>query len=959
MIGSGLPSARVPAPLTPLLARDGRVEEAWRALQGTRLLTLTGPGGAGKTRLAVELASRAQAAGWVEMAPVTDPRLLAEHVAIVLGVPDRTGKPSIGHIADRFGSRELLLVLDNCEHVVEPCAALVSQLLRECPAMKVLATSREALGVAGERTMAVQPLSLPREDTLEAARESDAVALFVDRARDVRAGFELTARNAAAVARICRRLDGIPLAIELAAARVRALDPGELAERLESGLGLLETGSRAALPRHRTIRDTIEWSDRLLSGDERTLLRRLSVFNGSFALDAVEGVCLDPGAAAATALDLVTGLLDKSLLLCDSGDAGTRYRLLETVREYAAERLHEAGETDAVRERHARFFVALAERAAPEIFYGAGDEAWLARLDEETANLREAHDWCEQQTDRLELSLRLAVALHWYWYARGRFTEGRLRIGVALTFAEQIDPVLRARALAVLGRLAIWQGDSAGIHGPMEEAVSILRSHGDPAMLAYALHGLAVAAALHGRIADARRFVDEAASLVEGDAPVVLSVWIEYWRGLTAEWDRDPDMARQAYERALAIARRLGHKAATAHSLAVLGRLAATSGALDVADSALQESLRIFNDIGDRWGTAFVLQGLARVAARSSQPARAAALLGCADMLRDELGIELSSPLRAYQDATVQEALRTMGEPAFWCAWAEGRKRSLRDALAAVLAETPEAAAPPDAAAATDLRLRTLGVFEAHVHGRRVERNEWGSSRARELLAFLACHRDGRTKAQIGLALWPDASPGQLRNTFHVTLHRLRNALGLPDAIQVDGDRYRLNPSLSFEFDADLFERDARAALRAARAGADAAAALAAAAARYRGEFLAGDAAGEWAQERRDRLRQLHLDALDALGRAEMERERYAEAADAFRAVLAVDPANEDAGRRQMICLSHIGDRAGALRAFDALVRALREDLGVRPARETVAVRDRLLGRQGLADGGLADKALS
>ena len=203
------------------------------------------------------------------------------------------------------------------------------------------------------------------------------------------------------------------------------------------------TPSRAALPRHRTIRDTIEWSYRLLTDQERTLLRRLSVFHGTFSLDAVESVCAAPGATCATMLDLVTGLVDKSLLLCDATDAGTRYRLLETVREYAAERLHETGETDAIRDRHARFYVSLAERAAPAVFWG-DDEAWLARLDEEAANFRDVHDWCEQQTSRLELSLRLAVALQWHWYARGRFNEGRLRLGIALTFAEQAPPLMTA-----------------------------------------------------------------------------------------------------------------------------------------------------------------------------------------------------------------------------------------------------------------------------------------------------------------------------------------------------------------------------------------------------------------------------------------------------------------------------------------------------------------------------------
>ncbi len=520
-------SARVPAPLTPLIGRDGRVDAGWRALQGTRLLTLTGAGGSGKTRLAIELASRAEAAAWVELAALADPRLIAEHVAAALGLSDRSGKPSFAHLVERYATSAMLLVLDNCEHIVDAAAAFVAEVLRDCPAVKVMVTSREALGVCGERTLAVLPLSLPQNDTLEAAAGSDAIALFVERAQDVRAGFELTARNVHAVTRICRRLDGIPLAIELAAARVRALEPEHLADRLDSSIGLLETGSRTALPRHRTIRDTLDWSHRLLSPEERTVFRRLSVFMGTFSLDAVESVCAEPGEPSRGVLDRVTALVDKSLLVYDPGDSGTRYRLLETVREYSAEQLTAAGETDAIRDRHARFFVALAERAAPAIVGGVGDEGWMARLDEDNANFREAHDWCEQDSVRLELSLRLAVALHWYWFARGRFNEGRLRVGVALTFSERIDPALRGRAQTVLGRLALWQGDHAQVHAPMAQAVQLLRPHGERASLAYALQGLGIASALQEDFDEARGLLDEAAHVVDSEEPGALTAWTE------------------------------------------------------------------------------------------------------------------------------------------------------------------------------------------------------------------------------------------------------------------------------------------------------------------------------------------------------------------------------------------------------------------------------------------------
>jgi predicted ATPase/DNA-binding SARP family transcriptional activator len=926
------------------VGRDGRVEAAARALEGARLLTLTGTGGSGKTRLAVELASRQAGAAWVELAPITDPRFLGEYVATTLGVPDRKGKPSVGEIVEHFATRPLLLVLDNCEHVVEPAARLIAELLRECPALRVLATSREALGVVGERTFLVRPLSLPEGEGLDAAQASDAVALFVERAQDVRADFALTEKNAPAVARICTRLDGIPLAIELAAARVRALDPEQLAERLDSSLGLLETGSRAALPRHRTLRDTIDWSYRLLADDERTLLQRLSVFHGTFSLDAAEGVCTAPGTSSAAVLDLVTGLLDKSLLLCDACDTGTRYRLLETVREYAAEKLRETGETETIRERHARFFVMLAEGAAPAIFGGGGDEGWMARLDDEAPNFRDVHDWCEQQTPRLELSLRLAVALHWHWYARGRFNEGRLRLGIALTFAEQITPLLRGRASTVLGRLAIWQGDYAGVHGPMEEAVSLLRPLGDSVSLADALHGLGIAAALQGRMADARRLIDEAGAMAAPPAPTALLPWIEYWRGLVAEWDDDREAARQAYERALRIARQLGHKPAIAHALCVMGRLAAATRDEAAATSALGESLAIFRDIENRWGTAHVLVGIARLAASTGQPSRAAALVGAADSVREEISIELLPPDKEYRDATIAAALTQIGEPAFWCAWAEGRTQSLAE-LTSEGGDSPRVSSE-DAAGSprsqSGLRVRALGPLEVHTREGRIARSQWGSSRARELLLFLLCNPSGCTKGQIGIALWPDASPAQLRNTFHVTLHRLRHALGTTEAIQVEGERYRVNPQLAPEFDAELFEREARAAIRDLRAGRDALAALSSAVARYGGDFLAGERVGEWADERRDRLQHLHVDALAALGRAHMERERYADAADAFGLLLATDPVNEEACQRLMICLTHLGDRASALRAYDALARALRDDLGVKPARETIALRDKL-----------------
>jgi DNA-binding SARP family transcriptional activator len=569
----------------------------------------------------------------------------------------------------------------------------------------------------------------------------------------------------------------------------------------------------------------------------------------------------------------------------------------------------------------------------------------MARFDEDAANFREAHDWCEQDASRLELSLRLAVALHWYWFARGRFNEGRLRVGIALTFSDGIDPVLRGRALAVLGRLSLWQGDHAHVRQPMEQAVRLLRPQGDRASLSYAIHGLAIAELLHGRGDEARRLMDESESLLDAGQVSSLAPWIEYWRGVLAEHAGDVAAARQAYERALGAARRIGHKTAIGHALCATGRMLAAAGTAGDADRMLREALAMFRDIEDRWGIEAALQGLARTAALAGRTDAAAALLGAADLIREELGIDQLPGAKAYEDATTAAVLARIAEPAFWCAWKEGRHKPLSDLVTDVPPDPIDAGAPARVDVTPqlfDLRIRTLGGFDVWARNRRVERSAWGSSRSRELLAFLACHGEGRTKGQIGLALWPDASPAQLRNTFHVTLHRLRRALAIPDVIEVDGERYRLNPAVSREFDAQIFEDDVRAALRELRRGVDATARLAQAAARYRGDFLAGETVGEWADEHRDRLRELQAEALDALGRAHMERERYVEAADAFRTLLTLDPVNEEACRRQMTCLAQIGDRAGALRAYDGLVRALREELGVRPERETTVLRERL-----------------
>src|SRR5213594_313203 len=397
-----------PAQLTSFIGRERETAAVQELLQSTRLLTLTGAGGSGKTRLALEVASRLGAGGrypdgiaWVELAPLANPELVPHHVANALGVR-RDGIRAAGDaLLEALRDWEALLVLDNCEHLVEACARLAEALLRGYPRPRILATSREALGIGGERAWLVPALTLPdagKPVTRAVAAESEAVRLFVERTQAVRPSLELLDANVAAMVQICRRLDGLPLAIELAAARARVLDPQQIAARLDAVFGLLTSGSRTALPHHRTLRSTIEWSHALLTEQEQILLRRLAVFAGGFTIDAVEAVADGGAISARDVLDLLSGLVDKSLVLLETEALEARYRMLETMRQFARERLEEAGEAAELGRRHAQFFLARAETA--ESLLPQHAEGGLERLAEDIGNLRAAADWFEQDPDR-------------------------------------------------------------------------------------------------------------------------------------------------------------------------------------------------------------------------------------------------------------------------------------------------------------------------------------------------------------------------------------------------------------------------------------------------------------------------------------------------------------------------------------------------------------------------------
>lgn len=939
----------LPAQLTRFIGRAQELADLVRILPTCRLLTLTGAGGSGKTRLAHEAASLTQGrfdgVAWVDLASEVDGGLIPQQVALALQVSERPGVATTDVLARAIGSAHLLLVLDNCEHLVEATAGFAGRLLRACPRLAVMATSREALGIPGETAWLVPPLA-----------SAEAVELFVERAQAVLPTFSLVPANQVAVREICHRLDGIPLAIELAAARVRVLTPEQIAERLNESFTLLSAGSRMALPRHRTLRATMDWSYGLLEEREKILLRRLSVFASSFTLDAAEAICVGPPLGPDELLDSITTLVDKSLVILDQPDGEARYRMLETLRQYADEHLATAGERDDLRLRHAEYYLAMAEHAAPRLFGGAADPALLVRLAAETGNLRAVADWAMEDPARSETALRLGAALHWFWFAKGRFEEGRQRLTQALDRDIHLAPPdVRAWALIALGHVHIWQGNPRESLPRMEEALLLLRDLDDPEGLAYALNGVGAAIYLSGDPHRCVPYFTEALPIAERLENQTLAAIVLYYHGRAAQDRGEYRVAREAFERATRIGRAAGNRPAIAHPLAMEGRLAYVEGRYPDALACLGESLEIHDLNDDPWGLVLCLEGIAYVTAARGRHAKAARLLGAAAVLRERMAAPIW-PTEQAEHAKVTSGLTAALGPGFDPAFSEGRHlpRTEAVALAMELARAGATAthpvpavtrprAPALANAPADLEVRTLGPLRVSRLGTAIDPAAWGSARPRELLVLLLLHPEGCTKEQVGLALWPESSTAQVRNSFHVTLHRLRKALGRPEWVVTAHERYQIDPALRVDFDARRFEREVTGALRALTArAADAPEALARALERYSGDFLESESAGDWHLSWRDRFQRLFVDGVLALSAHLVVAERYTEAAEACRRALDRDPLLEEAWRRLMLCLARTGERAQALRLYQQLVNLLRTELEADPDEQTTALFQRI-----------------
>lgn len=643
------PRHNLPLSLSSFVGRERELAQVTHLLSTSRLVTLVGAGGCGKTRLALQ-AARALIGDYpdgvwlVELGTLSDPALIVHKIASALGLSEETERPLLDLLIDYLRAKHALLVLDNCEHLIAACATLAQTLLQACPNLCLLATSRETLGIAGESVFGVPSLSVPDLGRLASGGdlESDLLAyesvrLFVERAQAVQPNFKLTAANAPMVAQICSRLDGIPLAIELASARVKALAVEQIAARLDDRFRLLSGGSRTALPRHQTLQALIDWSYDLLSEAERALLNRLSVFAGGWTLDAAEAVCAGEAIPAADVLDLLSRLVDKSLVLVEERNGEARYRMLDTIQQYAREKALQSGDAARVRERHLDFFVTMAEEAEAHL-RSAAQLTWLNRLEAEAHNLRAALGW-SQARGEIEAGLRLASALFWFWLLRGYANEGRKWLEGILRLADGSKHTQAcAKALWAAGFLAVGQGDIEAGRARLDEGLALFRELGNPEGIADTLLGLGRAAYYQGDYAAARSLFEESLSSSRAAEYAWGSAQALYRLGMVILIQGDYAQARQHFEASVAQFRALGDRWGLSYSLTALGEEALRRGDYATARSVLEEGLRVFQELGSRSGVAMALSELGWLALSQGDYLAARSRLEESLALRRELG---------------------------------------------------------------------------------------------------------------------------------------------------------------------------------------------------------------------------------------------------------------------------------------------------------------------------------
>ena len=743
----------LPVQLTSFVGREQEVADLEKLLTTeARLLTLTGPGGSGKTRLALAVSSGLagrfeDGVWWVELAPISDSDLVPQAVAQALMIREEPGRSMTETLAGDLAAAELLLIMDNCEHLISSCARLANVVLSACPGVRILATSREALAVEGEMGWPVQPLSAPESGNLGAGEleHYESVRLFVERAGYRKPGFALDDRNAAPVAEICGRLEGIPLAIELAAARIGALSASQISSRLERSLKLLTSADRRAPERQRTLRAALDWSYELLEADERELFRRLSVFAGGFTLEAAEAVGAGGRIEEVEVLDILTRLVDKSLVLVVERSGEARYRLLEPVSQYAREKLRESAEESQARMSHAEYYLALAEEAEPELSGDRRQGEWLDRLEAEHDNFRAALGFSLEGEDA-ELGLRLAGVLGGFWYKRGYLREGRWWLEREISAGGTSSAMERATALDQAGWMALYQGDLEPSVALLRESLGLFKGLEDEPGIAASLAKLGHAV-LHQDNRDCLATLCQEAEALRAtftDRPAIGELLV--FLGMVELYEGDVERAVSLLEESLDLFRELGNAPPADHgpdgeeaediqlSTAIelvagqaqeyLWLSALEAGDLDGATALIEEELRLLRDLGNKPKISYCLLGLAAIAALRARPDRAARLWVAAEALREEIGLALVLWDHSVTDyeALLADARSQLGEAGWEKAQNEAYDMALEQVIDYALAgdkgpSEDDPSASPTGALPAGLSAREVEVLKLVAQG--------------------------------------------------------------------------------------------------------------------------------------------------------------------------------------------------------------------------------------------------
>lgn len=634
--------ASLPAEVTTYVGRGSEIQEAKRLLASGPVVTLTGPGGVGKSRLALQVIAAVRGAFrdgavLVELAQLRAPNLLVSTVADRLGLGDRSTRPAVEMIVDALRMRQQLLVLDNCEHLVDTCAQFVGTLVAACPDLVVLTTSRQSLGVAGERILPVPPLSVPEPGEPPAHLDRyDAVRLFIDRATAVVPSFTVTKDNAEDVTELVRALDGLPLAIELAAVRLRSLSVHQLTSRLNKQFTLLTGGGRRGPSRHETLRAMIDWSHELCTGPERKLWARAAVFAGSFELDAAEEVCSGDGLERHMVLDVIDGLLDKSILLREEHEGVARYRMLETMRQYGEEQLHISGELVSAKRRHRDWILRLTAQFAEE-WIGPRQVEWIDRLRREHANLRAAIEFCSTSPEEAVYGLRMAPTFKEYWIIRGLNTESRILLNKLLAAAPANAPE-RAHALWIYAFFALLQSDIPPVEATLKEAAEVAARNGDQKATAFIYHVRGYQALIGNEMPEAVRLFRTAANMFRDQDDLSGEVWATYNYGLALGLNGELDAGREVLQECVDTCGKHGEVFWRAWAMWSQAAAEYLRGDIQRSYDACIGALRLQRRVGDRVIMAFIFTVLAGCATHTGKLRRAARLLGAATTVWQSLG---------------------------------------------------------------------------------------------------------------------------------------------------------------------------------------------------------------------------------------------------------------------------------------------------------------------------------